>query len=281
MNTNQFAILVNTCDAFEDCWEPFFKLFSIYWPDYDGKIYLNTEYKDFSYRGLNIISVKGCEKHQFSKTKRATWSQCLIWALEEIDSDVVLYLQEDYFLKDFVKNETVEYYAQLIQANNDIHCIHLTDQAMQIDTTQSKYENLFLPSPREKLTISCQAALWQKTVLRSCLRTYENAWQFEMYGSRRELLHPHNIYVVNTQIVRLNKFEIVPYIFTGIIKGRWYEEVVPLFEKHGVQIDYTRRGYVNDAPNDPITLRIRRKFKQFPVWIKYHIEKYFCKSENY
>jgi hypothetical protein len=280
MKTDKYAILVNTCDSFEDCWEPFFKLFSIYWPDYEGKIYLNTEYKDFVYEGLNIIPVKGCGKHQFPKTKRATWSQCLIWALDAIDSDVVLYMQEDYFLKDFVKNGTVEYYAQLIQENNDIHCIHLTDQAMQADTTPGKYENLFLPSPHEKLPITCQAALWQKTVLRSCLRTYENAWQFEMYGSRRELSSPHNIYNVNPQIVRLGKFEIVPYIFTGIIKGRWYEEVVPLFEKHGIPIDYHKRGFVNDAPDDPISKRIKRKFQTFPVWVRYLIEKHVCKPKN-
>lgn len=29
-----YSILVNTCDKFEDCWNPFFKLLSIYWPDY-------------------------------------------------------------------------------------------------------------------------------------------------------------------------------------------------------------------------------------------------------
>jgi hypothetical protein len=54
----QYSILVNTCDKFEDCWDPFFKLFKFYWPDYTGTIYLNTEYKDYSFEGLTIVSLK-------------------------------------------------------------------------------------------------------------------------------------------------------------------------------------------------------------------------------
>jgi hypothetical protein len=271
---NQYTILINTCDKFEDCWLPFFKLFSFYWADFKGKIYLNTEYKDFSYEKLNIIPLKVCEKHHLPHIETVTWSQCLQWALDEIDSDIVLYMQEDYFLKDFVKNDIVEHYAQLMQENNDIHCIHLTDQAIQPSAEPSKYENLFLTSPRENLSISCQAALWRKTALQSCLRTYENAWQFERYGSRRELFKPHNIYVVDTKIVQLNKYEIVPYIFTGIIRGRWYEEVIPLFEKHDIQIDYAKRGFVKNTPRKPLSLKIKHKFQLFPVWARYCIEKY-------
>lgn len=55
----KYSVLVNTCDKFEDCWNPFFQLFSLYWQDYKGTIYLNTE-KDYSFDGLDIIPVKGC-----------------------------------------------------------------------------------------------------------------------------------------------------------------------------------------------------------------------------
>lgn len=43
----KYALLVNTCDKFEDCWIPFFSLLKKYWPDCSGKIYLNTEYKSY------------------------------------------------------------------------------------------------------------------------------------------------------------------------------------------------------------------------------------------
>lgn len=95
----KYSILVNTCDNFEDCWNPFFTLFKKYWSDYAGTIFLNTEYKTYEYSGLTIVPIQGCLKNKYPRTKRPTWSQCLKWALESINTDIILYLQEDYFIK--------------------------------------------------------------------------------------------------------------------------------------------------------------------------------------
>jgi hypothetical protein len=214
MDNNNFTVLINTCDKFEDCWDPFFKLFSIYWPDYKGKIYLNTEYKNYSYGNLNIISIKGCEVKR--DVHKITWSECLKRALESIDNDIVVYMQEDYFLKDTVKNELVEKYAKLMRYNGDIHCIHLTDQAVIAEDKSLNYEGLYTVALKQRHRISCQAALWRKSVLLSYLRSYENAWQFEEFGSKRSAALKHNFYVVDKNWVKLNKFEIIPYVFTGI-----------------------------------------------------------------
>ena len=86
-----YSILINTCDNFEVCWIPFFKLFKKFWPNYKGKIYLNTELKEYQHSGLNIISIK-------NEKLGKKWSQCLKYALEFIDEEYILYMQEDYFL---------------------------------------------------------------------------------------------------------------------------------------------------------------------------------------
>ena len=140
---DKYSILINTCDNFEDCWIPFFKLFTIYWPDYEGKIYLNTEYKDFSYPGLDIVCTKVCKVNGVPRETRVTWSQCLKWALEAIDTDFVLYMQEDYFLKDKVKNDIVEKYVNMMHTNAAMDCIHLTDQAVQLDKKSDEFEGLY------------------------------------------------------------------------------------------------------------------------------------------
>ena len=69
----KYSIVVNTCDSYSDCWEPFFKLFSVFWKDCKGEIFLNTEYKDYSFPGLDIIPTKVCEKRNFPKDKRMPW----------------------------------------------------------------------------------------------------------------------------------------------------------------------------------------------------------------
>jgi hypothetical protein len=263
----QYSILINTCDKFEDCWNPFFKLFKLYWPDCRGIVYLNTEYKDYSYPGLSVVPVKGCVGKSF-KGKFATWSSCLKWALDKMDSDIVLYMQEDYFLKAPVKNDLVEKYVKLMYEHPDIKCIHLTDQAVRT-CGKSEYENLDIVEFNQRYRVSCQAALWRRDELYALIRDYEDAWQFEEFGSQRSAVMKSKYLCVSRDFVKLNQFEIIPYIFTGIVQGRWYEETVPLFEKHGIEMDFSKRGMLKDAPKKSFFKRVKyrvNKIKAF--WIQ-------------
>lgn len=261
----KYSLLINTTDSFEDCWLPFFTLFKAYWPNYIGKIYLNTETKVFTYPNLDIISV---QNNVTTPDIKITWSECLIRALNSIDSELILYMQEDYFLKDTVKNDIVLKYVDMMHANNDIDCIHLTDQAVEVYKKSSKFEGLYTVKPKQRYLISCQAAIWRKSCLISVLRSYENAWQFEEFGSQRAAIIKPAIYAVDKNWIKLNQFEIIPYLFTGIIQGRWYEPVVELFAKHNLTMDYSKRGFVNNAPKKPLKLRILYRWNKLSFLIK-------------
>lgn len=271
---SNYALLVNTCDNFEDCWEPFFKLFKEFWPDFDGTIYLNTEYKEYSYPGLDIIAVQGCAKHNFPKGKRATWSQCLKWALELIKEDIVLYMQEDYFLKSEVKNAIVTNFVELIQKHQKIDCIHLTDQSV-IANGPSEYSKLDDVVLKQRYRICCQAALWRKESLTYYIKPKESAWEFEEFGSKRAAKAHHNFYVIDQSWVKLNEFEIIPYIFTGIIGGRWKSEVVHLFKKWEISIDFEKRGFHENRPPKPLNEKVNYNLKKLPIYLKYHYNSIF------
>jgi hypothetical protein len=267
----EYSILVNTCDHFDDCWVPYFKLHRLYWPDCSAKIYLNTGKKDFSFPGIDVVALKvtGIDK-------TLTWSECLIRALDKIEDDIVLYMQEDYFLKAPVKNELVEKYVQLMTIDQSIDCIHLTDQAV-ISDDKSSYDGLYKVKLKQRYRVSCQAALWRKGVLKSYLRTHESAWQFEEFASKRAGIMNHNFYVVDPAFVKLNVFEIIPYLFTGIVQGRWKEEVVPLFFKHGIDIQYSKRGFLNDAPKKKLLYKVKTFIKRFPAILRSYIDLFFMK----
>jgi hypothetical protein len=259
----KYALFVNTCDKFEDCWDPFFKLFTLYWPDFEGTIYLNTEYKEYTYENLNIVAVQGALKNNIPKTERATWSECLKWAMETIEENVVLYLQEDYFFKDTVKNVKVEEFVELMYNNQNIRCIHLTDQAVK-ENGASSFENLNFVALKQRYRVSCQAALWHKSELLDILREHEDAWEYEEFGSMRSEILNKDYFVVNNNYVKLGESEIIPYLFTGIVQGRWLEQVVPLFEKHNINIDYNKRGFVKEAPKKPFLKRVTYRLNKIP-----------------
>jgi hypothetical protein len=177
-------------------------------------------------------------------------------------------MQEDYFLKAPVKNDLVEKYVKLMYEHPDIKCIHLTDQAVRT-CGKSEYENLDIVEFNQRYRVSCQAALWRRDELYALIRDYEDAWQFEEFGSQRSAVMKSKYLCVSRDFVKLNQFEIIPYIFTGIVQGRWYEETVPLFEKHGIEMDFSKRGMLKDAPKKSFFKRVKyrvNKIKAF--WIQ-------------
>lgn len=255
-----FSILINTCDKFEDCWMPFFKLFKLYWPDCQGKIYLNTEYKDFSYPGLDVVAVKGCEKHNVPRNKRATWSQCLRWALEEMDTDVVLYMQEDYFLDAPVDCQRFEHFLKLISGDKSIPCIQLTTAGIPM-THKADFEELYHSNPNHYSYLSCQASLWQRSVMLSLIRDHETAWNFEWWGSKRAKYLHLDFLTVNHNL--LQKSPIIPYIATGVVGGKWYLPIVDVFKKHNIIIDFSLRGFYDSDAKPSLKKRIRTKMS---IW---------------
>ncbi|WP_345985253.1 hypothetical protein WCX49_11665 [Sulfurimonas sp. HSL-1656] len=260
----KISLLVNTCDAFEDCWDPFFALFKKYWPDFDGVIYLNTETKSYAYPGLDIVPLRVAGIKNLGPFG-LTWSECLIDALGLIDDDVILYMQEDYFLRDYVKSDLVMKYLRLIKEDGGIGCIHLTDQGTPPDVTREKKHELYPGDIAHRDLLSCQAAFWKKEVLVKCLKPSESGWQFEEYGSKRARYLDLGIYTPDRSYIRKDVFELLPYVFTGIVQGRWKREVTTLFEANGIRMDFSKRGFIDEAKPLTVFERIVRKIKRFPT----------------
>lgn len=264
----KYALLINTCDKFEDCWDPFFQLFEKFWPNFDGQIYLNTELKEYSYNKLNIVSLKVAKN---SNDERLTWSQCLKIALKSIEEDIILYMQEDYFLKGKVQNDLISKYVNLMSNDKTIDCIHLTDQAVA-NNGPSEYNTLYTVKTKQRYRLSCQAALWKKEVLNYYLRNHESAWEFEEFGSKRASWENHKFYVVDPNWIKLNKNEIIPYVFTGIIGGKWKKEIVTLFNHFEIEVDYSKRGFHTGRNNKSVQEKIDYKLKKIPIQIKHYLE---------
>lgn len=236
---NDLTIFVNTSDNFEDCWRPFFTLFSLYWPNCPFPIVLNTEIKDFHFDGLNIQ----CTKVAVGENRRLTWSECLQRGLDAINTPFILYLQEDYFLERQVHEDKLVYFLQVLR-NNNADVIRIMECGGSGPWQQTEYPNLWAVDQHAKYRIALQAALWRKSVLRSYIRLHESPWQLEIFGSKRASRKKHKVYCVNRDLYSNPENEILYYIPTGVVSGKWEEKiVVPLFAKHGITVDFSKRGF--------------------------------------
>ena len=84
------------------------------------------------------------------------------------------------------------------------------------------------------------------------LKLREDAWRFERYDSKRSSIFNHRYFVVDRTWVKLNEFEIIRYIFTGIVKGRWIREATNLFKDNNIEMDFSVRGFINEMPTKPL-----------------------------
>ena len=255
---DDMTVLVNSTDRFEDCWDPFFKLFNTYWPDCSYPIVLNTETKMFTYPGLDLRASLIASTEETDNGMQISWSECLMRCLRNISTDHVLYLQEDYFINSPVDAGLIAEFLGIMKRNNIAH-IRLMERDIKETYRQSKLHPLLWEiSPMANYRIGLQAGIWKRESLLGYLVPGESGWQFERRGTRRsyavdELFLCQNLDHFN----RSNRYPI-PYIPTGIVKGRWYAPaVIPLFDDHGIEVDFLKRGIYDPSTWDLLRARIR------------------------
>lgn len=248
---NNFTVLVNTSDGFEDCWNPFFKLFSTYWEDCKNPILLNTELKDYAYLDLDIRASKVQEGFK----DRLTWSECLINALHQIETPLVLYFQEDYFIESKIDNNLIEQLAQMMIKDESIKHLALTTIGSYPPYKPTDNPLIYEIAQNAKYRISTQAALWRKETLLSYLKPEENGWMFEIYGTWRAKRKKEKFLAANKGLRNIKSESLIQYEHTGIIKGKWHLAMPKLFEKHKIEIDFSRRGFY--VPKHPILEKVQ------------------------
>ncbi|HVV51172.1 MAG TPA: hypothetical protein VHO06_16000 [Polyangia bacterium] len=235
------TVVVNSTDSYEDCWAPFFTLFAKFWPACPFPILLNTERKDFSWPGLDVRATRVALGDGGASPP---WGECLLRCLDLVESELVLYLQEDYFLSARVDVERMGMVVRRM----------IQEEHGHVSLTPFSNEMPWRPLPGDPILcavdqnasfrINLQAGLWRTSTLRRHLRRHENPWQFEVWGTQRSHRVRESFLCVNPDALDRGEIAIVPYFPTGVVEGQWQEEaVIPLFQDHGIEIDFTRRGF--------------------------------------
>jgi hypothetical protein len=240
--TKPYTMLVNSCDAFEDCWHPFFTLLGRYWVSDRPRILLNTESKSWVDAEVDVITTKV----QRDLNRRLSWSECLEAALHMVDTPLVLYLQEDYFIETPVDVDRIDHYASLMMQDPDIQHIGLTHFGAGHPLLDDPREGLSCIGPRATYRISTQAGLWRTETLLSYLLPWESGWMFELLGTMRSWRRSDQFLTLDRRTTR----PAIEYQHTGIVKGKWSPFVLPLFEKEGLVLDYDIRGICDPQVND-------------------------------
>jgi len=249
LTNSDITIIVSSCDAYEDCWNPFFKLFAYYWSNVSAKVVLITDQKDYTcpYMDVRVFRASAAENGQ-----RYPWGWNLVRCLESIETDVVLYLQEDFFLTAQVDDEKIiefaSYVAEISWTHESTMHIGLCPRSSHGPFHLTEHPLLWEVDRQARYRFSLQPGLWRRLDLLKYVKKTDTAWDFEEYSHFRGRRESRRILTVNRHVFNLEEKQIYPFNpHGGIVRGKWHRgSVVDLFEKHGIKVDFSQRGFIDD-----------------------------------
>ena len=213
---NEISVLIGSCDKNEDIIEPFYKLYKKYWK-HDYITYIATETKDFKY-GISL-------KHTGSWTKRIRES------LEEIDTDLVIFMLDDFFLRKSVDNKIIEDLAKDFKENIAVCNFERSYVESQVRFT--------IRANRSPYLCSCQPSLWNRKKLIELLAGDKSPheWELQIIDSSYDFYINNGELVFDIGYCRENRD------YWGIVKGKWATECIDLFKKEKTDVDFSKRGF--------------------------------------
>ncbi len=250
----KYTVLVSSCDAYEDLWEHFFFFLSKNWEGIDrAKIVLNTESKSFAYDGLNIETLG-----KTNSPKPHTWSSRLKYHLEQIDTEYVLFMLDDFFLDDKVDVETIDFCIEEMERDKNIVHFGFVPTLWE-NCGDNRFEKFERRKRNTPFRVNTQAGIWRRLELCALLRSHESPWDFEVFASIRSRLRKGQYYVAREGITPIFEYD----WFNGgaVHRGRWTERAVKLLKANNRTVDFEERGFDQDEvlhPND-IPLRPMEK----------------------
>lgn len=238
MKNYNVTILVNSCDKYEDAWEPFFRLLKIQWPDCPYDIVLSTETKTYECDFLNVKTIN-CDK-------TLSWSSRLKYTLKQIDSEFVLFFLEDFFLLNKVNTDLFSSAISLIENNNDLFLIEFPSvENNYIECKRCIKSKIFKKVYRfEEYRAKVMITLWRKRDFQKIIFENENPWICEKETSIRTMAYNKKIFRQDYRFsIPTFFYHINPKCGYGITGGKWLKNNKPFFEKNGiVDVDYNNLG---------------------------------------
>jgi hypothetical protein len=185
-----------------------------------------------TYSGINSILVQG-----------KNWSEEMKMLLSRFPHEYLMYIQDDYFLREYVNNVEIGKVLKVIQDYKPAYFRLFPHRGPEKYQLLDGYEDIqFIPKGDPFIT-SLQIAIWHKESFLKLLQSHENIWEFEINSAERsENIDRDFLSMVwQKELPREQRHYPINYFCSAIRKGKWRKDAITFCEAQGISVDTQHR----------------------------------------
>jgi hypothetical protein len=165
------SVLIGSCDDYSFLWDNFVKLFDKYF-QYDCKKTIISENLKKEYKNYEFLTFK----------QNLNWSNRIKKSLDNIDTEFVFFVLDDYFLSEIVSEEFINNSVEFLRKNK-ANKITFTTIPENIYNVSHFLDDIYKMEDNSDYLTSVQPAIWRTSYLKKIIEDNWNPWEFEIIGT--------------------------------------------------------------------------------------------------
>lgn len=170
-----FSVLVGSCDKYSFLWDNFFTMYERNTNFYDYPHFLVSESKNVPHQFFNFVN-----------TGEGSWSEMILSGLENVKTEYVFFILDDYFLTEYMNLKEIEFhidFAKEMNANKVVVGEHSLFYKYK-NTHYYKGRNALKFDDYSNYLTTTQPAIWRVDFFKDLLDKKMNPWEFEIKKTR-------------------------------------------------------------------------------------------------
>ena len=225
VDLRNMKVLVLSCDRNADLFEPFHHCIEKYWESHPEVIYSTESVTNPYYKTI-------CKNYELSQ-----WTRRIRETLTELHDEQVLVMVDDYFIRQPVDEGRIAYASEHLKGN--IAVLNF-EKAYDPNDKDTALDGFKMRQHGADYEVSIMCGLWQREKLIAVLDRDCDPWTIELEQDSKGF----DYYINSSEYIIDGGYKTWQYM--GIKRGKWCRKIVPFFEKEGIEVDYSIRGFADD-----------------------------------
>ena len=234
---NNLTLLTYTHSNCSDVHQMYFDSYETYFDEVNHVVLVNTPIND------NRIT-------EVIYDNNSDYYEQMLLGLSKIDTDYIIYSQEDCILYDLVDKNLITKYIDLLNNDKDIMFLRLINAGL-LGTEKDYNDEFVIIDPDNQYYFSCQITIWRKSVLEETLKLSKPKFISEEPKNSPYLKSLNGLglctKIVGEKVGGHYNSLIYPYIAVGVLRGKWNfteygDKLEILLNKYN--IDKNKRGII-------------------------------------